>query len=101
MVALTRERQRKHENLAEILKALAHPTRLGIIAALCEDDAHVGALALHLGVPQALVSQQLRILRMRRLVSKRTEQGKAVYSLREQRLRQLISCLEGCRTDLP
>ena len=55
-------------HVVDILKAVAHPVRLRIVALLCEDDAHVTAMAEHLDIPQAAVSQQLRILRMNGLV---------------------------------
>jgi ArsR family transcriptional regulator len=82
--------------LAEILKAVAHPVRLRIIAILCDGPQHVGALAGALGLKQAIVSQQLRILRMRGLVVVERAGGFARYSLGEPRLRQLVSCIEGC-----
>ena len=49
---------------AESLKALAHPARLRVIAALCEQEESVIGLSQRLDVPQAILSQQLRILRM-------------------------------------
>jgi len=84
------------EHLAGILKALSHSIRLRIVAALCERPANVGALALRLGAEQAIVSQQLRILRMSGLVSVERVDGFAVYAIAEPRLASLVSCLEGC-----
>ena len=82
--------------IAEILKAVAHPLRLRIIALLCEEDANVSALAERLGVSQSIVSQQLRILRMRQLVAVARERGFARYRILEPRLRQLVDCVEHC-----
>jgi DNA-binding transcriptional ArsR family regulator len=84
--------------LAEILRAVAHPLRLRIIAALCHEDIHVTALAVRLGAKQAIVSQQLRSLRMLRLVDGRRENGLVRYHLVEPRLRDLVACLSGCRS---
>ncbi len=81
---------------AELLKAIAHPLRLRIVAILCAGDQNVGGLAERLGVPQAIVSQQLRLLRMRDLVRVRRTSGFARYRLAEPRLRTLVRCLEGC-----
>ncbi len=89
----------KCEQIAQILKALGHPIRLRIVALLAEEELHVGALSERLGVPQAVVSQQLSILRMRRLVERTREQGRSIYSILEPRLRQLVECMEGCRVD--
>lgn len=84
---------------AEVLKAIAHPVRLRIVAILCDEEVHVNALAARLGVPQATVSQQLRILRMRNLVSVTRENGHAYYRLTEPHLRQMIGCMDSCLID--
>jgi ArsR family transcriptional regulator len=84
------------ERLTGILKALANPARLRIVAALCEGRTSVGALAERLGIAQAIVSQQLRILRMEGLVAAERERGFSVYALAEPRLRELVKCLEKC-----
>lgn len=82
--------------IAEILKAVAHPLRLRIVALLCKSEAEVNALAERLGAPQAIVSQQLRILRMHRLVGASRSNGRATYRLLESRLRDLVNCMEHC-----
>jgi ArsR family transcriptional regulator len=82
---------------AELLKTLGHPVRLQIIAILCRRDESVGDLAAEIQVGQATVSQQLSILRMRGLVSSVRVGGKAIYSLEEVRLREIVNCVEGCR----
>jgi ArsR family transcriptional regulator len=86
------------ERLSEILKAVAHPLRLRILALLCgEGEAHVNGLADRLRAPQPIVSQQLRILRARGLVAANRENGFARYRLAEPALRDLIGCMERCR----
>ena len=81
---------------AQILRAVAHPVRLRIVAALCERELHVSALSELLGLKQAIISQQLRILRMEKLVGVRRENGFAHYSLTEPHLRDLVRCAERC-----
>ncbi|MBW2735852.1 MAG: winged helix-turn-helix transcriptional regulator [Deltaproteobacteria bacterium] len=83
--------------VAEVLKAIAHPLRVRIIAVLVDGPQHVNALAEMLDAKQAVVSQQLRILRMRSLVSVARENGFAYYRLAEPNLQQMIQCMEGCR----
>jgi ArsR family transcriptional regulator len=85
--------------LADILKALAHAPRLRIIAALCEGDENVIGLAKRLKMKQAIVSQQLRILRMSGLVAAERNAGFAMYRLAQPRLRDLVACLEGCHAE--
>lgn len=85
--------------VAEILKAIAHPLRVQIIAILVQGPEHVNALAEKLGTKQAVVSQQLRILRMRGLVAVAREGGFATYRIAEPNLHQMVSCMEGCKLD--
>ncbi len=84
--------------LAEVLKALAHPERLRIVAVLAEGRTNVIGLAGRLKVGQPIVSQQLRILRMSGLVAVERRGGFSVYSLAQPRLRALLRCLEGCHS---
>ncbi|MCB9558201.1 MAG: winged helix-turn-helix transcriptional regulator [Deltaproteobacteria bacterium] len=81
---------------AEVLKALAHPLRLRIVSLLCVEPRHVTALSDLLCEKQAVISQQLRILRMRGVVRVERSGGYANYHLAEPRLRQLVHCMEGC-----
>lgn len=91
-----RDNRTKAEQVAEILKAVAHPLRLRILAVLCDEEVHVNALAERLGARQAVISQQLRILRMRGLVAVSRSGGFARYRILEPRLRQLVDCVEHC-----
>jgi ArsR family transcriptional regulator len=84
------------EHVAEVLKAVAHPLRLRIVASLCQREENVGALAERLGASQAVVSQQLRILRSHGLVAATRAGGFARYRLVERNLRGLVRCMEGC-----
>lgn len=79
-----------------LLKAVAHPIRLKIIARLCNQDEHVSHLAAQLDVNQSVISQQLRILRMSRLVVAERRNGFKVYRLDEPRLRHLVGCIVSC-----
>ena len=84
------------EHCANVLKAVSHPLRLRIVAALCQGEEHVNALAERLGASQAIVSQQLRILRMHGLVGVRREDGFAWYRLLEPNLKSLVACMDRC-----
>lgn len=81
---------------ADTLKAVAHPLRLRLVALLAEGDFHVNELAEAVGHSQAIVSQQLRILRMARLVSAEPRGGFVYYRLIEPQLKKLVSCMERC-----
>ena len=85
------------EQIAEILKALAHPMRIRILAVLSEGvHENVTGLASRLGASQSFVSQQLRILRTHGLlVSIRLGQS-VQYTLARPRLKELVKYLEQC-----
>lgn len=83
------------QHIAEVLKAVAHPLRMRIVAILVKRDARVSELAELLGEHQAIISQQLRILRMSGLVEVAREHGAMRYCLAEPRLRKLVSCFES------
>jgi ArsR family transcriptional regulator len=90
------ESGRRAAHVADVLKAVAHPLRIRIVATLCRGEEHVSGLADKLGAPQAIVSQQLRILRLHHLVAVRRASGFARYRLAEPQLRSLVSCMERC-----
>jgi len=83
--------------LAAILKSLAHPVRLRLVRILCDGDERVSDMVDKIGEQQAIISQQLRILRMSGLVQVKREGGVARYTLLEPRLINLLQCLEGCK----
>lgn len=91
-----RDNSDRATHIAELLKAVAHPLRIRIVAILCDGPQNVNALAERLDVGQAIVSQQLRILRMRHLVRSERRDGFAYYQLAEEQLRKLVDCMEGC-----
>ena len=83
-------------HLAEVLKAVAHPLRLRIIAILVEGEANVSELVERLDATQPIVSQQLRILRGHGLVAADRRDGFATYRLVERNLEGLVACMERC-----
>ncbi len=85
------------DRLAEVLKALAHPLRLRLVAALCLEERNVAQLCALLDARQALVSQHLSVLRMVGLLSADRSGGTATYSIMEPNLRNLVACLTGCQ----
>ena len=69
------------ETCVEMLKVLADPTRLAVVAALMDGPKHVGEINSALHLDQSLLSHHLKVLRQSKLVSA-TRHGKAVlYSL--------------------
>ena len=74
---------------------MAHPIRPRIVGLLAGGAQHVSALSGQLDLTQAIVSQQLRILRMRGLVQVTRSGGFAHYSLGDPRFVELLRCIDG------
>ena len=86
----------KAEQASSIFKALCHPLRLRIVAILSEGPQHVSGLTERLGVTQALVSQQLGVLRLNGLVEAHREAGFAYYNITFAKLADVVQCVEKC-----
>lgn len=75
----------------EVMRALAHPLRMRIIALLgSHAAANVHTIYTTLGIEQAIASQHLRILRQTRLVHTNRLGKEIHYLLDEQRLAQVV-----------
>ena len=83
--------------IAETLKALGHPHRLRILEALADGEKSVSALVELLSLPQAIVSQQLRIMRTSQVVTFRKNKNQSIYSLAHPGLHSLLECLHKCQ----
>ena len=78
---------------SELLKALAHETRLLILCLLVEGERSVSDLEEILSIPQAAVSQQLARLRFDRLVNTRRDGRMIYYSLASDEVTAVIGML--------
>jgi ArsR family transcriptional regulator len=81
---------------AATVRALAHPVRVRLVAALCEGDAGVDDLAARLELPRAGVARHLRALAAQGLVSETGAGGLATYTVAEPVLHGLVACMEEC-----
>jgi len=84
------------DETTNVLKAMAHPSRLHILIALSsEDEACVGHLEHLLGIQQAPLSQHLAKLRDAGLVLDRREGTNIYYSLIDRCLGQLLEITQS------
>jgi len=83
------------ERISQIMKAVAHPTRMRILCLLRGGATNVNDLVGLLGINQALVSQQLRILRLNGLVTTARHDGFVFYSLDPEK-KKYIDRMMGC-----
>jgi DNA-binding transcriptional ArsR family regulator len=85
------------ERAADLLKALGHPVRLRLVATLSAcGERSVTDICAALRLPQALVSQQLGILRLHSLVAVRRTGGFRFYSLAVPQVSELLACMSRC-----
>lgn len=87
------------EEVAELMRTLAHPSRLLALCAMLERDRAVGELAETIGSRPQAMSQQLAILRNKGLVRTRREGQTVYYALADERLRPVIAALYATYCD--
>jgi ArsR family transcriptional regulator, virulence genes transcriptional regulator len=75
---------------ADLCKTFSDPKRLIIIHELRSGEKQVGELAQTLGVPQAIVSRQLAILRSKGVVTPRRDGVNVFYALTD------LKIIEAC-----
>lgn len=76
--------------LAEFLRALAHPRRIQVLEELRNDERDVASLADATGLAHSNVSQHLMVLRAHRLVAERREGRRVFYRLRSAELAEWL-----------
>lgn len=87
-------RREDHEEEAELLKALGHPTRLWIVRQLADGEHCVCDFVNAVGVKFATVSQHLAVLKQAGILSDE-KRGKSVfYRLADARAAGILECLE-------
>lgn len=86
-------RIQERECAAEVLKALAHPVRLGVVELLAEGEKTCTQLYEELGCSQSMMSQQLKILCQQGLVSIRKEGVQKYCALQNPDFLKLFDCM--------
>jgi DNA-binding transcriptional ArsR family regulator len=85
------------ERIAETLKAVGHPVRLQIAALLEEEEMCVGDIVTTLGAKPAITSQQLNMLKDKRVLACRREGAKVFYRIANPNIIKLLHCIhENC-----
>ena len=78
---------------AEVLKAMAHPVRLGVIEILADGERTVTQLYQELDCSQSMMSQQLKILCQQKLVEIRKEGTQKYCRLANRDFLKLFDCM--------
>ena len=83
----------EREMAAEVLKAMAHPIRLGVIEVLAQDEQTVTQLYEKLECSQSTMSQQLKILCQQKLVTIRKEGTQKYCALANRDFLKVFDCM--------
>jgi len=87
------------EHVAEVLKAVAHPTRLQIVEFLKAGERCVCEIMEAVGGKQAITSQQLNMMRDKGVLASRREGAKVYYWINNKNVLKLLDCVrEKCPT---
>lgn len=78
------------EELADLFKAMAHPTRLHILSMLRQGELCVCHIENALGRRQPYISQQLMVLRDSGAVESRKDGLQVYYRIRDPRINRLL-----------
>ena len=81
---------------AAVIKCLGHPLRLRLLDAMEFGAATVSELQAISGASQAMVSQQLAILRGHGVVTARRDGPYVRYSIAEPKVHHILACIRGC-----
>lgn len=87
----------KLEIAASMLRAMAHPMRIAIVDLLTVNKRlTVTEIYERLGIEQASASHHLNILKNKGLLESKREGKMIFYSLKHNRLMEIIECLDRC-----
>ena len=78
------------EQIAELFKAFADPTRVQILSLLAQQERCVGDIAEAVALSQSAISHQLRILKQMHLIKFRREGKNILYSLADDHVRTIL-----------
>lgn len=92
------------DNVSQIFKALADPTRIRILHMLSQEECSVNHIVEVLDLSQSAVSHQLGFLRTMKLVKHRREGTAMIYSCDDNHvislLMQAIQHIEHCKGEI-
>jgi ArsR family transcriptional regulator len=81
------------EDVAEVLKAVAHPVRLQIVELLEAEEMCVGDIVGALGGKQAITSQQLNMMKDKGVLNCRRDGAKVYYRIENKSVIKLLHCI--------
>ncbi|MCL6559525.1 MAG: metalloregulator ArsR/SmtB family transcription factor [Firmicutes bacterium] len=83
------------QNKAEILKALAHPTRLNILESLRRGERCVCEIIDDVNIEQSNVSQHLAVLKKIGILTHRKDGLRVIYKVKHDEIFKILSLLDS------
>jgi len=83
------------ESGTEILKSIAHPTRMKILCFLMDGEKNVGEIEQQFGSTISNISQHLTILRKANIINRRKEANYMFYSIKDKTIVTLMETLKN------
>jgi len=83
----------KRVHVAQLLKTIAHESRLMILCMLVKNEMTVSEINEFVGLSQSALSQHLAVLRQNNLVETRRESQTIYYSLADKDLSHIVTSL--------
>ena len=90
---MTKINKKAVAKVAEVLKAVAHPVRLRIIALLEHDEKCVGDIAKDIGSKQSITSQELNMMKDKGVLACRRDGTKVYYRIANPNVIRLLHCV--------
>lgn len=84
------------ERAAQVLKAMAHPIRVSIMALIDDKKMNVTQIYQALKLEQSVVSHHLGILRDKGVLLGERDGKNVFYSYKKELLKSLVECVTNC-----
>lgn len=84
------------ERASRVIRVVGHPLRLRLLELLEGEERNVTDLVQASGVGQAMVSQQLKILRAEGVVGDRRDGARVFYRITEPKVSKILDCIREC-----
>lgn len=85
------------EHTAFVLKTIAHPLRLRIVALLGQNERlSVSEICIHLECEQSLVSHHLNLMKLKGVLQSQRSGKQIFYFLAMREVLNVIDCMENC-----
>jgi ArsR family transcriptional regulator len=88
------------QNAARVLKTLGHPDRIKIVEFLEDGEKTVGQIHRDLEMQQPIVSQHLKVMYDRDIVTFRQEGTRYFYSLANNFISKILNCMSEVQAKL-